>query len=64
MLMTRRVEFRIHWGQQKLRLESAVNFPAGLGIHSNTLSASIVGLVTETKRKLTVSVKLVDVNYP
>ena len=47
-----------------LRLESAVNFPAGLGGHSNTLSVSIVGLVTETKPKLTVSVKLVDVNYP
>ena len=47
-----------------LRLESAVNFPAGLGGHSNTLSVSIVGLVTETKPKLTLSVKLVDVNYP
>ena len=47
-----------------LRLESAVNIPAGLGGHLNTLSVSIVGLVTETKPKLTVSVKLVDVNYP
>ena len=47
-----------------LRLELAVNIPAGLGGHLNTLSVSIVGLVTETKPKLTVSVNLVDVNYP
>ena len=47
-----------------LRLELAVNIPAGLGGYLNTLSVSIVGLVTETKPKLTVSVKLVDVNYP